>query len=161
MLVFIAVLLLVASLAGGAYFASRAPAVTFSLFGAVVGAFIGYAANIADGRHGVPADVAAWATCALLVAGVVGLLAVRARASRRSLRRAAVAVLVALPFGAAVLAFLLLDACPLYVTDRAGYCYHEVDVLGGWISGVVALFVVDVMAIAVLLLLSTKRLEQP
>ena len=35
-------------------------------------------------------------------------------------------------------------------------CFHEIDVLGGWISDVVVLFIVDAAALAILLLVSAK-----
>ena len=36
------------------------------------------------------------------------------------------------------------------------FCFHEIDVLGGWISHVVVLFIVDAAALAILLLVSAK-----
>jgi hypothetical protein len=162
MLIVVVAFVLFLCLVSGAYFAQRAPAVAFALFGAVVWGFIGYAVSVVDNKRGVPVDVAVWASCALVVAGVVGLFAVRPRGPRRELARAAVAVLLAGPIAVAAVALLLLEACPLYVTERAGFCdYGNVDMLGGWVSEVVFLFGCDVMAVAVLLLLSARRAQDP
>jgi len=60
---------------------------------------------------------------------------------------------------AASLAAVLVRACPRYVTDHTGFCFHEIDVLGGWISHVVVLFVVDAAALAILLLVSAKEVN--
>jgi len=161
MLALIVVLMLAVMLVGGAVAASRVPAVSIALFAGIAGGFIGYAVSIEHGRRGVPADVAMWASCALLVGGVLGLFVAPARGSRRSLRRAAWIVLGAAPAAAAVLLLLLRDACPLYVTQGSGFCYYDVDVLGGWSSGVAALFVIDLIVIATLLLLSARRVAEP
>jgi len=161
MLVSIVVLLLAVMLVGGAVAASRAPAVTFALFAGVTWGFIGYAVSIDHGRRGVPADVATWASCALLVGGVLGLVVAPARGSRRSLRRAAGIVLAVAPVAVAVLLLLLRDACPLYVTRGSGFCYYDFDVLGGWTTGVAALFVVDLIVIATVLLLSARQVAEP
>jgi hypothetical protein len=61
---------------------------------------------------------------------------------------------------AACLAAALAQACPLYVTDHAGFCFHEIDVLGGWISEVVVLFILDAAALMVLLLVSAKEVNR-
>ena len=61
---------------------------------------------------------------------------------------------------AASLAVVLIQACPLYVTDHAGFCFQEIDVLGGWISQVVAFFVLDAAILAVLLLVSAKEVKR-
>jgi hypothetical protein len=63
----------------------------------------------------------------------MGLL-VTPRGPARLLRRVAAAVVLTAPLATASLAVALLEACPLYVTDRSGFCFHEIDVLGGWIS---------------------------
>lgn len=112
-------------------------------------------------RHdpkGVPADVAVWATCGLVALGLIGLL-VTPRGPARFLRRAAAGVILIAPFATASLAAVLVQACPLYVTDHAGFCFHEIDVLGGWITQVVFLFILDAAALAVLLLVSAKEVD--
>ena len=45
-------------------------------------------------------------------------------------------------------------------TDHGGFCFHEIDVLGGWISQVVVLFILDAAALAVLLLVSAKEVNR-
>jgi hypothetical protein len=106
----------------------------------------------------VPADVAVWATCCLVALGLIGLL-VTPRGQARFLRRAAAGVILIAPLAAASLAAVLVQACPLYVTDHAGFCFHEIDVLGGWISQVVVLFILDGAALAILLLVSAKEVN--
>ena len=56
---------------------------------------------------------------------------------------------------------MLLEACPLYVTEHAGYCFNEFDQLGGWISQVVVLFILDMTAPTNLLLVSAKEVTEP
>jgi hypothetical protein len=50
---------------------------------------------------------------------------------------------------------LLQVACPLYVTGKGtGFCnYQEVDLLGGWVSGVTVAFLFDTWFVAGLLLM--------
>jgi len=154
MLAFIAVLLASLCLVGALYAAARVPAVSIALVGAVVGGVAAYAFAIADGPHGVPQDVAVGASWALIGSGLIGLLATRPRSAARSQRRAALAIALAAPVAAFALAALVLEACPLYVTHHAGLCFYDVDLLGGWASAVVALLVVDLLALATLLLVS-------
>lgn len=68
-------------------------------------------------------------------------------------------MLVAGPLAAGVLAMLLHVACPLYVTGRrTGFCnYQQVDVLGGWVSGVIVAFLLDTWFVAGLLLVSGRQ----
>jgi hypothetical protein len=158
MLLGIAIVVVAASLAGALLLVSRAPAVSLALVGAVAGGLCGLYFSSSHGPKGVPADVAVWATCGLVALGLIGLL-VTPRGPARFLRRAAVGVVLTAPLAAASLAAALLYACPLYVTDHAGFCFHEFDVLGGWVSGVVVLFVLDAAALTVLLLVSAKEVR--
>ena len=68
-------------------------------------------------------------------------------------------MLIAGPLVASVLTMLLQVACPLYVTGRrTGFCnYQEVDVLGGWSSGVIVAFLLDTWFVAGLLLVSARQ----
>ena len=160
MLLTIAVVFVAAGLAGAAILRSRAPAVGLALLGGVAGVLCGfYFRSRHGGPRGLPADVAIWATCGLVALGLVGLL-VTPRGSARFLRRTAIWVILLAPFAAAVLAAALRRACPLYVSEHAGFCFHEIDVLGGWISGVVLLFVLDAATLVVLLLVSAKVSER-
>jgi hypothetical protein len=71
--------------------------------------------------------------------GAIGLMATSARPPSGPLRRTGVLLVVAAPFAAGALTFLLRAPCPVYVSgDDAGFCnYEQVDVLGGWLSGVI------------------------
>jgi hypothetical protein len=136
--------------------ARRAPALSVALLGFVaVGAF-GFYASARDGPRGVPEDVAAWASCGLGAGGLLGLAFSSPPASARSLRRAARWFFALTPSVAAVVALALLQACPLYVTQGARYCYHSIDVLGGWISSVTVLVVLDMLALALICLASSR-----
>jgi hypothetical protein len=150
--------LVAASLAGGVFFLTRAPAVSLALLGGLGGGFCGFFFSTRHDPKNVPADVAVWATCGLVALGLVGLL-LRPRGPARLLRRAAVGVLAIGPVAAATLAFLLVSACPLYVTRHAGFCYYDIDVLGGWVSKVIVLFILDVFALAVLLSVSANEVK--
>ena len=158
MLLGIAIVVVAASLAGALLLVSRAPAVSLALVGGVAAGLCGFYFSSRHDPKGVPADVAVWATCGLVALGLIGLL-VTPRGAARFLRRAAVGVVLIAPLAAASLAAALLNACPLYVTDHAGFCFHEIDVLGGWISGIVVLFIFDAAVIAVLLLVSAKEVR--
>jgi hypothetical protein len=158
MLLGTAVVLVAASLAGAKLLVSRAPAVSIALLGGVAGGLSGFYFSSRHDPKGVPADVAMWATCGLVALGLIGLLATP-RGPARLLRRLAAAVVLMAPFATASLAVVLVEACPLYVTDHAGFCFHEIDVLGGWISQVVVLFILDVAALAVLLFVSAKEVD--
>lgn len=159
MLLGIAIVLVAASLAGALLLVTRAPAVSLGLVGGVAGGLCGLYFSSRHDPKGVPADVAVWATCGLVALGLIGLL-VTPRGPAGFLRRTAVGVAFIAPLAAASLAAVLVQACPLYVTDHAGFCFHEIDVLGGWISQVVVLFVVDAAVLAVLLLVSAKGVKR-
>jgi hypothetical protein len=157
MLLGIAIVLIVVCLAVAGILLSRAPAVSLALVGGVAAGLSRF--FYFGTRHdpkGVPAAVAVWATCGLIALGLIGLL-VTPRGSAQFLRRVAVGVVLIAPLAAASLAVALVRACPLYVTDHAGFCFHEIDVLGGWISQVVVLFILDAATLAVLLLVSAKE----
>ena len=158
MLLGIAAVLVAASLTGALLLLSRAPAVSLALFGGVAGGLCGFYFSTRHDPKGVPADIAVWATCGLVALGLIGLL-VTPRGPARLLRRVAAVVGLSAPLATASLAVMLVEACPLYVTDHSGFCFHEVDVLGGWISQVVVLFVLDATAVAVLLLVSEKEVD--
>jgi hypothetical protein len=158
MLLGIAIVSVAASLTGALLLVSRAPAVSLALVGGVAGGLCGFYFSSRHDPKGVPADVALWATCGLVALGLIGLL-VTPGGSASFLRRVAVGVLLMAPLAAACLAAVLVQACPLYVTDHAGFCFHEIDVLGGWISQVVVLFILDAAALAVLLLVSAKEVN--
>jgi hypothetical protein len=148
----------------GLAFMRRAPAVGLALFGSVLGAIAGFLVGNADGPAEVPAYTAVGASVGLFANGGLGMLATTGRPSSEPLRRAAWLVLIASPVLAGLLAMLLQVACPLYVTGRkTGFCdYQEVDVLGGWVSGVIVAFVADAWFVAGLLLLSAwqaRRVE--
>jgi hypothetical protein len=152
----IAGVLLISCLAGSAYFARRSPAGGLALLGAAAGGVLGYIVNAGPSLRDVPYGVALWASGGLVVGGVIGLL-FRGRGPAESLRSAASWILLLGLVAAGMIAWLLLEACPLYITRGAGVCYYKNDVLGGWVSAVVFLFVLDVIAVAALLALSSLR----
>ncbi len=145
------------SLAAAVVFSRRAPAASLALVVAVAAGVSGFAVSAADGPRRVPADVAMWASGGLVAAGVAGLIVTRAGPPARALLRASLLVLGLSPVVAALVGFSLEHACPLYVTRRAGYCYHPVDVLGGWVAGVAFLSFVDTAFIAIVLYLSSRQ----
>jgi hypothetical protein len=137
-------------------FVRRAPAVSFALLGLVAAGAYGFYVSAGDGPRGVPGDVAVWASCGLGAGGLIGLAFASPRASAASLRRSASWFLALAPLVAAIVAIALRFACPLYVTERARYCYHSVDVLGGWITSVTMLVVLDMLTLAVVCLASSR-----
>jgi hypothetical protein len=161
------------AIAASWWFATRAPAVSLALVGAVaaaVGAFVvrggnalhdGFVVGRRVGPAGVPAAVAVCASIALIALALVGAFVVRPVMPRPWLQDAALAVAGLTPVVAAILAVGLVSACPLYVTGRdAGACsYGQVDVLGGWVSGVVVLAVLDGFALAASLGISSRRVR--
>jgi hypothetical protein len=149
----------VTSLIAGVGFVRRAPATSLALFGSVCGAVVGFILGNADGPAGVPRYAAVGASVGVVSCGLLGLVTISARPPSPPLRRAAVLMLIAAPFTAAALTLLLQLACPLYVSGTdAGFCsYQDVDVLGGWVSGVVVAFLFDAMFVAGLLLLSARQ----
>jgi hypothetical protein len=143
----------------GTAFLRRAPAVSLAVFGSVIGAVGGFLVGNADGPAEVPAYTAVGASVGLFANGGLGMLATTARPPSRLLRQAAWVALFAGPLAAGVLTTLLQAACPLYVSGRqAGFCnYQGVDLLGGWLSGVIVAFVVDAWFVAALFAISARQ----
>jgi hypothetical protein len=128
-----------------------APAASIALVGAVAGGI-----HASDRPAFAPAAGAVGATLGLVAFGIVGLIVAASRSTRSTRRRTALAVFGGGVISAGALTFLLLAACPLYVM-HAGYCSHgDVDVLGGWISCVVALYLFDVVALTAFVLASSE-----
>jgi hypothetical protein len=146
----------------GSAFLRRAPAVSLAVCGSMLGAFAGFLIGNADGPAEVPAYTAMGASVGLLANGVLGLFFTSARAPSQPLRRAALLVLIVSPFAAVALTLLIELACPLYVSGkRSGFCnYQGVDVLGGWVSGVVVAFLFDAWFVGGLLLMSARRVRR-
>jgi hypothetical protein len=131
-----------------------APAASLGCVGGVVGGVSGFLTGAADGPPLSPASAAAGASLGVLAFSVIGLIVTTDAAPRRARRRFAALVAVAGLSSVAILSAALLRACPLYV-DGSGYCsYDGVVVLGGWLSGVVALAVLDVVVIGSVILVS-------
>jgi hypothetical protein len=149
----------VSAVAVGVVFLRRAPAVSLALFGSLLGAVAGFLVGNADGPAEVPAYTALGASVGLFANGVMGLLSTTASPPSRPLRRAALLVLIAVPFAAAALTLLVQLACPLYVSGKgSGFCnYQGIDLMGGWVSGVVVAFLIDAVFVAGLLLLSARQ----
>ena len=158
----IAALLIVGCVILAFAFASHAPAASVALLGLIAGGVAGYVVEAADGPRGVPLTVAAWASAGLGVGGLIGMFAARGRPPARSARRAAIGTLAAAPFAGAALTFALQEACPLYVMGKkSSYCNYEgVDVLGGWVSGVVFLFMAGTVWLAITLYVSSLQAGQ-
>ena len=172
-MIVVVIAVVITAVAATWWFATRAPAVGLALVAAIaagVGAFVvrgdnllhdGFIVGRVTGRAGTPAAVAVSASIALIAVAVLGALVVRPVMPRPWLQDAALAVAGLTPVIGAVLALGLVTACPLYVTGRdAGSCsYGEADVLGGWVSGVVALAVIDGFALAASLGISAMRVR--
>jgi hypothetical protein len=134
----IGVLIGAAAIVGAVLVRHHAPAVTLALVGAVGAGFIGFEYSANSGRHGVPQDVAIWACFGLAFFGLLGLVFLPGRPPARWLWRAAIVTAVAAPFAGLLVGLALVQVCPLYVTDGAGYCHYEIDLMGGWASAVAA-----------------------
>jgi hypothetical protein len=162
LLVMIFIVWAVTCAAGGVGSLRRAPAVSLAMFGSVLGAIGGFLVGNADGPAEVPAYTAVGASVGLFTNGVLGMLTTTARPPSEPLRRAAWVILIAGPLAAGMLAMLLQVACPLYVTGRrTGFCnYQHVDLLGGWVSGVIVAFMVDSWFVAGLLLWSARQAQR-
>jgi hypothetical protein len=156
MLAVIFALWMIAGVVVGLSCRGRAPALSVALFGSVIAAVVGFFVADANGPAGVPADVVMWASGGLVLGGLLGVLATRARPPVRPFLQAALIVFVAAPSAAIFSNLLLQAACPLYVSGRgSGFCNFEgIDVIGGWIAGVTALVVLDALFICFLLLVS-------
>jgi hypothetical protein len=161
LLVAIFIVWAVTCVAVGAVFLRRAPAVSLAVFGSVVGAVAGFLVGNADGPAEVPAYTAVGASLGLVANGVLGLLITSARPPSRPLRRSALLVLFAAPVAAGALTLLLQLACPLYVSGkRSGFCnYQGIDLLGGWVSGVIVAFLFDALFVAALLLMAAWQVR--
>lgn len=143
----------------GGFLIKQAPAITLGMSGAVLGAMAGFLIANADGPAEVPAYAAVGASIGLAAIGLVGLVVAPARGASRALRRLGLTAILATPFAAATLTLLLQQACPLYVSGaRSGYCnFEHVDLMGGWVSGVIVAFVVDALFVAGLLFVSSAQ----
>jgi hypothetical protein len=100
-------------------------------------------------------DLAFGSSIGLATLGLLGLVLTRPKPPGRTLKLAAAWLALAAPFAVAATVFALLFACPMYV--RGGYCHYDVDLLGGWISGVAFLLVGDAIALAMTLLWSARQ----
>jgi hypothetical protein len=71
-------------------------------------------------------------------------------------------VLIAAPLTAGALTLLVGLACPLYVSGKgSGFCnYQGIDLMGGWLSGVIVAFLFDAVFVAGLLLLSARQVRR-
>jgi xanthosine utilization system XapX-like protein len=125
-----------------------APAVTVALLSGLVGAVAGYQVVTADGPEGAPVDVAWWFSVGFGAGAIYGAAVTRRRERGVwPMRRWAVTVLLLAPFECVALALALQVACPLYVQE--GICqFGANDLLGGWITGDVFLFAVDLVVLA-------------
>jgi len=148
------------SVVGGLLLLRHAPAVSIALFSAVIVGTFGSFLSAADGPKGVPAETVGWATLGLVAGGVIGLATTRGKPPSSLLRHAAVGCLIALPFGAVLIVLLVQQACPLYVTQGAGYCFYDFDMLGAWASEVTFFLSLDVLIVVALLLVSGRQAKR-
>lgn len=140
----------------------RLPALSLAFATSVAGGLVGFLLANADGPAEIPAYVAAGASAGLAAGGMVGMLTTSPRPPSESLRRAGFLVLAAAPIATAAITLLLRVACPLYVTGPgSGFCdYEDVDLLGGWLSGVAVTIAFDALFVGALLLVSAWRAER-
>ena len=157
----IAASLVAASVVGAILSRRRAPAVTVGLIGGLLAAVVGFLVAASDGPHGVPQEVGIWASLGLAIFGLLGLVLLPGRPPARVLWRATLIVALLAPFAAAVLRFAVGAACPLYVTRGAGYCFYDVDLLGGWAAAVTVMLAGDLLGIAFLLGVSAWQAREP
>jgi len=130
-----------------------APAASLGLLGTIPGGVAGFFVGASDGPAFAPAAAIVGATIGLILLGCVGIVVTDSRAPRSARRRSALAVLIGGILTAGVLPHLLISACPLYATR--GYCsYQGADLLGGWVTPFVILYVFDVMTLTALVLAS-------
>ena len=160
-LLLLVVMLAVACVVLASVFASHSPAASVALLALIAGGVAGFVVEAADGPKDVPATVATVASAGLGIGGLIGLLATRGYPPARSARRAAKWTLAAAPVSGAALTFALQAACPLYVNGKhSSYCnFGGDDLLGGWVSGVVFLFLLSVAWLAVVLWISSWQAE--
>lgn len=149
--------LVTAGAAGAVGSRRRAPAVTLGLAGGMFAGVIGFLVAGSDGPRNVPQEVGIWASLGLAAFGLLGLLVFAGRPGARPLWRATWIVVLAAPLAAAALRFAVGAVCPLYVTRGAGYCYYDVDLLGGWAAAVTVMLAGDLLGIAFLLGVSALR----
>jgi hypothetical protein len=140
---------------GGVLAIKRAPAVALALFGWVIGGLAGFVIGRLASEHGVPQAVALGSSIGLAALGLLGLVVTRATPPARTLKLAAAWVALVAPFALAATVFALLFACPLYV--QGGYCDYDIDLLGGWMSGVAVLLVGDAIVLVIALLWSAHQ----
>jgi hypothetical protein len=137
-------------------FRRAAPAASLALLGGIAGGPVGFLLGASNGPRYAPAAAAVGASVGLVALGILGLIITSSRSDGARRRRSAFCLVSGGLVSALLLAVLLLMACPLYVT-HAGYCsYGGVDVLGGWVSGVVVLYVFDLLALAGFILMSSE-----
>jgi hypothetical protein len=138
----------------------RAPLLSIGLFGSILGSAVTLLLGSIGRPAGVPPVVAFYATLGLVAgASVASIRGLSPTGPVRTLTRMAAFVgVLTIPLSA-VLTLGLQAACPLYVGGRAsGWCnYQGGDVLGGWVTGVVALFVFDAVVVVALLLISASH----
>ena len=144
----------------GAFWArTRAPAVTVALVTAVVTGVVTVWIASADSPHGVPLVGLVSASGAMVTSGFVSLWLLPKGGRATCLRPAGLGTLVAAPLVGLAALVSIQHACPLYVTQGAGACYYSDDVLGGWSAAAAVVITLDMILIAVLLLVSDRRLN--
>jgi hypothetical protein len=147
-------------LGAGLFLLRHAPAVSVALFGAVGAGIYGFFISAAHGPKGVPAETVGWATMGLVAGGLIGLVVTRGKPPSSFLWHTAVGCLIGLPFGALLLFLLIDEACPLYVTRGAGYCFYDFDMLGAWATEVTFFLSLDVLVVIALLLVSGRQAKR-
>jgi hypothetical protein len=145
--------------AGAIVFVRRVPAASLALIASLAAGAWGFAYVRPDGPRGVPFTVARWAWVALLAGGLIGLVATRPHASRQTLRRIAIGLTASAPVVAVAVGLLLVEACPLYVTTGSGLCFHDLDLMGGWITGVAILVGSDLLTVGAIVAIAATQVH--
>lgn len=169
---------LLACLILGVVFLWPAPSVALGLLGSVIGLVVAMVAMrnpiglpLPGGLHhpgvpGTPQGAALYATCGLVLFGVAGLFVTRPHATVRFLRGAAASVLIAGAFLTRYLATVLTESCPQLSDPITWSCHSKIDPLytidlfGSRGPNIVALFFLDAVAVALLLIVSAEQVRR-
>jgi hypothetical protein len=60
---------------------------------------------------------------------------------------------------AVAVGLLLVEACPLYVTTGSGLCFHDLDLMGGWITGVAILVGSDLLTVGAIVTIAATQVH--
>ena len=152
----LAVVLSLACLGGAWWARTQAPAVCVALVTGWTSGLIAFLIASAHGPRNVPLVVLMVASVGLTMSGLLYLMLQPRLESAASVRRAGLIVLAAAPVAGLAVLLSVQHACPLYVTQGAGYCYYVDDVLGGWSSAAAVIVSLNLLVVGGLLLLTER-----